>query len=83
MVVLLCGLMKKIWGNNILVKNEKKRGKSEMIIRVVISILIGSAIGGLLGYYGRCTSGMCPLTSTPLRGAIYGGFLGLLFGMIS
>jgi len=43
----------------------------------LIPILIGSALGALMGYYGQCSSGTCPLTSTWWRGAIYGGGIGL------
>jgi len=49
------------------------------MLRFVIIIAIGAGIGALLGYFGQCSSGTCPLTSTWWRGAIYGGFLGLLF----
>ncbi len=27
-------------------------------------LLLGLALGALLGYFGQCTSGTCPLTST-------------------
>ncbi|MDQ3116734.1 MAG: DUF6132 family protein [Verrucomicrobiota bacterium] len=27
-------------------------------------LLLGAALGALLGYFGQCTSGTCPLTST-------------------
>lgn len=47
--------------------------------RFVFPILIGGAIGAAMGYFGQCTSGACPLTSTWWRGAIYGAALGLLF----
>ncbi len=40
-------------------------------------VLGGAALGALLGYYGSCTAGTCPLTSTWWRGALYGGGLGL------
>ena len=50
---------------------------------LLIAVLIGAAIGAALGYFGQCTSGTCPLTSTWWRGAIYGGILGLLFGASS
>jgi thioredoxin 1 len=43
------------------------------------SLLIGGGVGGLLGYLGRCSSGMCPLTANPWRGAMIGAVLGLLF----
>ena len=49
--------------------------------RVFIAILIGVAVGSALGYFGQCSSGTCPLTSTWWRGAIYGGVMGLLFGL--
>jgi hypothetical protein len=44
-----------------------------------LPILIGVLLGAALGYFGQCTSGACPLTSTWWRGAIYGGILGALF----
>lgn len=46
-------------------------------------LLVGLVLGALLGYFGQCTSGTCPLTSTWWRGALYGGFLGLLFALSS
>ncbi|MBN2163260.1 MAG: hypothetical protein JXR25_11725 [Pontiellaceae bacterium] len=49
------------------------------IIRIVAGIVVGGALGALMGYFGKCTSGTCPLTSTPWRGAIYGAVLGALF----
>ena len=52
-----------------------------MILRVVIGILIGAALGAALGYYGQCTSGACPLTANPFRGAIYGAVIGVLFSL--
>ncbi len=42
-------------------------------------LLLGAALGALLGYFGQCTSGTCPLTSTWWRGALYGALLGFLF----
>ena len=50
-----------------------------MTIRLLIGILIGAGIGALMGYFGKCTSGMCPLTANPFRGAIIGAMLGALF----
>jgi hypothetical protein len=34
-----------------------------------------------MGYFGQCSSGTCPLTSTWWRGALYGGFIGLLMAL--
>ena len=51
-------------------------------MKVFAGIVVGAMLGALMGYFGKCTSGVCPLTSTPLRGAIYGAILGFLFGFI-
>lgn len=48
------------------------------VLRFALTVLGGAALGALLGYFGQCTSGTCPLTSTWWRGALYGGTLGLL-----
>lgn len=49
-----------------------------IIIQLVAGILIGGAIGALLGYVGKCSTGTCPLTANPMRGSLYGAFLGVL-----
>lgn len=49
--------------------------------RAILGILIGVGIGSVTGYFGKCSSGACPLTATPFRGAVYGGVLGLLFAL--
>ena len=49
----------------------------------LLGLLIGASLGAALGYFGQCTSGTCPLTSTWWRGAIYGGVVGLLFVLSS
>ncbi len=47
------------------------------------SLLIGGGLGALLGYFGKCSSGACPLTANPWRGAMYGALLGLVFHFTS
>ena len=51
-------------------------------MKIIIIVLIGASLGCLMGYFGQCSSGVCPLTSTPLRGALYGSVLGLMFALI-
>ncbi|MEZ5384780.1 MAG: DUF6132 family protein [Prosthecobacter sp.] len=51
--------------------------------RYLIPVAIGTALGSLMGYFGQCSSGTCPLTSTWWRGALYGGFLGFLMAASS
>jgi hypothetical protein len=48
------------------------------VLRFTLTIVAGAALGAVMGYFGQCTSGTCPLTSTWWRGALYGGFLGLV-----
>jgi hypothetical protein len=48
------------------------------MLRFVLPVLTGAALGAALGYFGQCTSGACPLTATWWRGAIFGGLFGLL-----
>ena len=45
------------------------------MIKIVMFALLGAGVGGVLGYFGKCTSGACPLTANPLRGSLYGGLL--------
>ena len=51
------------------------------MLRAVIPMLVGAALGALMGWFGQCSSGACPLTSTWWRGALYGGLLGFLFSL--
>ena len=53
------------------------------MLSLILSVLVGSGIGATLGYFGQCSSGTCPLTSTWWRGALYGAGMGLLFGVTS
>jgi len=49
-----------------------------------LGVLIGGAIGAGLGYFGKCSSGTCPLTANPYRGAVCGAVMGaLLMSLIS
>jgi len=53
-----------------------------MIARIFWGVLIGGLIGAVLGYFGKCSSGSCPLTSNPYRGAIYGAVMGALLASV-
>jgi thioredoxin 1 len=48
----------------------------EMIFRFVLGIIIGGGFGAMLGYFGKCSSGACPLTANPFRGAFFGAIIG-------
>jgi hypothetical protein len=51
------------------------------MLRLILIPLAGSVLGGLMGYFGQCTSGACPLTATWWRGAIFGAVMGLMFAL--
>ncbi len=53
------------------------------VIHFLLPILTGALLGSVIGYFGQCSSGTCPLTSTWWRGALYGGGLGLLFALLN
>jgi thioredoxin 1 len=53
------------------------------VLSLVLSLLIGGSLGAALGYFGQCSSGTCPLTSTWWRGALYGATMGLILGLTS
>lgn len=49
-----------------------------MLVRLVLGACLGAAFGGLMGYFGKCSTGTCPLTANPFRGAFFGLVLGLM-----
>jgi len=53
-----------------------------MITRILLGVMIGGAIGAGLGYFGKCSSGTCPLTANPYRGAVYGAVMGVLLASV-
>ncbi len=53
------------------------------MLPLILSVLIGGGLGAALGYFGKCSSGACPLTANPWRGALFGALLGLMFHFAS
>jgi thioredoxin 1 len=52
-------------------------------MNLILSVLIGGGLGAALGYFGKCSSGTCPLTANWWRGALYGAVVGFLFHAVS
>lgn len=50
-------------------------------MKFLVIVLIGAIAGGLMGYLGKCTTGACPLTANPLRGAGFGALLGFMIAV--
>jgi hypothetical protein len=57
-----------------LIKNKE----NDMALRLLIGIVIGAAAGYAYYRFIGCSSGMCPLTSHPVRSTIYGAVMGAL-----
>ena len=49
-----------------------------MKAKIAAGICIGGGIGFALGYYGKCASGTCPLTSNYYISTVIGVAIGLL-----
>jgi thioredoxin 1 len=47
-----------------------------MFLQLAIGLLIGGGLGAALGYFGKCSTGACPLTANPHRGAFLGALMG-------
>ena len=47
-------------------------------MKVVLGIVIGGLIGFGIGYFGKCVSGACPLTSNPIISTIIGAAIGAM-----
>jgi len=51
-------------------------------MKIVLGVLIGGAIGFIIGYFGRCVSGACPLTSNPIVSTIIGALIGAMVMLV-
>lgn len=47
-------------------------------MKIVIGTLIGAVVGFAVGYFGKCASGTCPLTSNPVISTVIGATFGAL-----
>jgi len=54
-----------------------------IFIQLLVSLFIGGSLGALMGYVGKCSTGACPLTANPWRGAFLGAMIGGLFAWSS
>jgi thioredoxin 1 len=50
-----------------------------VFIQLALGLVIGGGLGALMGYVGKCSTGTCPLTANPWRGAFFGAVIGGLF----
>jgi len=47
-------------------------------MKVFLGVMIGGGIGFIIGYFGKCASGVCPLTSNPIISAVIGAVVGAI-----
>ena len=47
-------------------------------MKILIGVAVGGAIGFAVGYFGRCATGTCPLTSNPWVSTIVGVAIGVM-----
>jgi hypothetical protein len=52
-----------------------------MLLKVILGIAIGGGIGFAVGYFGKCSSGVCPLTSNPWISTFLGIIIGLMVAL--
>lgn len=51
-------------------------------MKIILGIAIGGMIGFAIGYLGKCTAGVCPLTSNPFISALVFALLGAMIAML-
>ncbi len=47
--------------------------------RIILGLVVGAVLGFAYQKLVGCRTGTCPLTATPLRTMLYGGFMGLIW----
>jgi hypothetical protein len=51
------------------------------MIKIILGIVIGGGIGFAIGYFGKCASGTCPMTSNPIISTALGALMGAILTM--
>lgn len=51
-------------------------------LKILIGGGLGLLVGGVLGHFGKCGSGRCPLTANPYRGSFIGAIVGVLIVLV-
>ena len=54
-----------------------------MGMRILLGILLGGAVGLMVGLFGQRAGGACPLTCNPYGGALYGAILGAVIASMA
>jgi hypothetical protein len=64
------------------IKKYPAIGKRKKMIKIIVGVIIGAALG--FGYYKLvgCASGTCPITSNPWISTLYGAVMGAVIAGI-
>jgi hypothetical protein len=54
------------------------RKETRLVIRMVVSVVLGGTLGFMLHRFVGCKSGACPIWASPYVSTIYGALLGFL-----
>ncbi len=46
-------------------------------MNIFLGVITGGTLGFIFGYFGRCSSGACPITRNPWLSAFVGALVGL------
>jgi thioredoxin 1 len=60
-------------------RNGELTMQKALFIQLAVGLLIGGSLGAVMGYFGKCATGACPLTANPWRGGFIGAAIGGLF----
>jgi len=50
-------------------------------MKIFLGIAIGGLVGFIVGYFGKCSPGLCPLKHRPIVATIAGALLGLFIAL--
>lgn len=54
--------------------------KKKLTFRLIISVVCGSLLGFSYYYFIGCSSGSCPITSSPYMSILWGALMGATIG---
>ena len=60
-----------------------KKDLMKKIIKPIIGVVLGGVAGFLYWKFVGCSSGTCPITSSPLYSSLYGATMGGLITLLS
>lgn len=48
------------------------------MVHIGIGVVGGALLGFVIGYYGKCAGGTCPLSGNPVISTIFGAVVGFM-----